>query len=68
MGELIQYDFFKTKEESEIEAMQQEVAVCIEMSHKTRKALFARHGDLTKKYMEIAARLDILERNICNGK
>lgn len=37
-------------------------------SDKVRKALFARHGELAKMYLEIHSRLEVIERNICHGK
>ena len=37
-------------------------------SEKVRKALFARHGELAKMYLEIHCRLEILERHICQAK
>lgn len=36
--------------------------------HKIRKALFARHAELAKLYLEIHQRLEIIEANICKGK
>jgi len=38
-----------------------------ESSDKVRKSLFARHGDLARKYSELHDRLSLLERNICRG-
>jgi hypothetical protein len=39
-----------------------------ESSDKVRKCIFARYGELAHKYMELHNRMDIIERNICNGK
>ena len=35
---------------------------------KVRKGLFARHGELAKMYLDLHQRLEVIERNICNGK
>ena len=32
-----------------------------------RKALFAQNGEMRKEVKDIASRLEILEKNICNG-
>ena len=66
--ECIQLDFFKTEEESEIEALRKEIASVKTSSDKVRRALFSRHGDLTKVVMDLQDRLGIIESNICKGK
>lgn len=37
------------------------------MSDKVRKKLFAENGDLKKRIFELESRLNIIERNICQG-
>lgn len=39
-----------------------------ESNDKVRKSMFARHGELARKYMELHERLQILEKNICLGR
>ena len=62
----IQLDFFVEK--TEIETLQDEVAELRLSNEKVRKSLFAKHGELAKKYIELHNRLQILESNICKGK
>jgi len=63
----IQFDLFKSKEESEIESLRKAVDAAVESSHKVRKKLFGENGKLVKRMNELEERLDILERNICKG-
>lgn len=60
---MIQLDFFveKTKEEF----LEEELENLRKSHDKIRKSLFARHGELAKKYMELHERMDIIERYIC---
>lgn len=60
---LIQLDLFETHTETDI--LQEEISLLKKSQDKLRKALFARHGELAKKYVEIHDRLEILERYIC---
>jgi hypothetical protein len=62
---MIQLDFF---ENDEVLRLKDELRQVKESSDKVRKALFARHGQLAKAYLELHQRLDIIERNICLGK
>lgn len=66
--ELIQLDFFKTPEESEMEALRGEIERLNKSLDKQRKALFARSNEVGKMCYEMNARLEIIERNICRGK
>jgi hypothetical protein len=61
----IQYDFFKTEEESELEALRKRVEEIDASSHKVRKGIYAKHGELYKTIMDIEERLKIIERNLC---
>jgi len=61
----IQLDFFKTKEECEIEAMHRKIHEVKLSSDKVRKKLFAENGKLIKEVMDLKSRLEIIERNIC---
>jgi predicted metallo-beta-lactamase superfamily hydrolase len=62
---LIQLDLFEDKNETDI--LRDQITIVKESNDKVRKSLFARHGELAKKYIEIHQRLEILERNICRG-
>jgi hypothetical protein len=66
--EIVQLDFFKTAEESEIEALRKQIAAVKASSDKVRRGMFARHGDLTKIVLDLQERLAVIERNICRGK
>jgi hypothetical protein len=62
---LIQLDFFHEK--TEIELFQEEISLLKKSQDKLRKALFARHGELAKNYLDLKERLEIIERNICHN-
>ena len=62
---LIQLDFFEQEDTSILKARMDK---CEESANKVRKSLFAKNGELTKKINELEERLNVLERNICNGK
>ena len=61
----IQLTFFDEHTEERI--LELEMKKLAASQDKLRKALFARHGELAKKYVEMHNRLEILERNICKG-
>lgn len=61
----IQLTFFDEPTEERI--LELEMKKLAASQDKLRKALFARHGELAKKYVEMHNRLEILERNICKG-
>lgn len=63
----IQFDFFSTPEESEIESLRKEVRDIKASTDKVRKSLYARNNELEKLVADISDRLYILERNICVG-
>jgi hypothetical protein len=62
---IYQLDLFQ--DVSDIEILEERIRVLEKNEDKLRKALFARHGELVKKYLEINDRLNILEMNICKG-
>lgn len=62
---MIQLDLF---EKDEVYLIRRELENVQETCNKVRKALFARHGELAKNYLELHQRLDVLERNICYEK
>jgi hypothetical protein len=61
-----QLDFF-LPDLSDIDCLRIDVETVKYSSDKVRKSIFARHGELARKYMELHERLQILERNICLG-
>lgn len=63
---IIQLDLFQKP--SEIELVRMELEEVRESSSKVRKALFARHNELAKLYLELHNRLEVIERNICHEK
>lgn len=71
---MIQLELFPDIEKDNYELTQEcretrEIALATKQSSdKVRKALFARHGELAKMYLDLHARLEIIERNICNSK
>ncbi len=63
---MIQLDFFEDIDSTEY--LNEEIKKIKTSTDKVRKSLFAKHGQLSALYIELSARLDLLERNICNGK
>lgn len=61
---MAQLDFFI--EYTETELLAQDFQALKASQEKLRKALFARHGELAKKYCDLQERMSIIERNICN--
>jgi hypothetical protein len=62
----IQLDLFK--EQDDIELYREEIRSLTKSQDKLRKAMFARHGELSKKYLELNDRFEVLERVLCKGK
>jgi hypothetical protein len=62
-----QLEFFQHEPPSEIDCIKNEVKYVKESSDKVRKSMFARHGELARKYLELHERMQIIERNICGG-
>jgi len=61
---LMQLDLF---EQDEVVLLRMEVEKLRQIGDKTRKGIFAKHGELAKLFIELDSRLDIIERNICKG-
>lgn len=59
-----QLEFFQD-EESPMNLLRDEVKEIRGSAEKVRKSMFAKHGELYKQYMELHARLQIIERHIC---
>lgn len=62
-----QLEFWKTEEECRMDSIQKSVEAVKESSDKVRRGIYARHGELYKKYMDLEERFQILERNICSN-
>ncbi len=65
MAKLIQLDFF---EETDISILKAEFAEVKESCNRVRKKQFAEIGELKKIVNDIAARINIIERHICQSK
>lgn len=63
---MYQLDFF-SEDKAEIDYLRNDVKQVKESSDKVRKSLYARHSELSKKYIELHQRMEIIEKNICAG-
>ncbi len=61
----LQYDFFKTEEQQELETLKNFVQDVKVSNDRVRKKLFADHGNSRKLLLEIDERLRIIEKYIC---
>ncbi len=64
----IQYDFFESKQDSEIAALRKQITEIKTSSDKVRRGLFAKNSDLTKRMLDLEYRLENIERGLCLGK
>lgn len=62
---MLQLDLFP---QDENDIIRLEINKIRESSDKVRRALFARHGELAKLYLDVNDRLSIIERHICRGE
>ena len=62
----VQLEFFQ-EEKSDLEYLRDEVYGVKDSNDKVRKSIFAKYGELAKKYIELHQRMEIIERNICRG-
>ena len=60
-----QLDFFKTAEESRVDALEKSFERVRDSCDKVRKGQFAKIGELNKKITDLEQRLAILEKYIC---
>lgn len=65
MAKVVQLDFFEETEISSLKADFQEVK---DSCDRVRKKQFGEIGKLTKLINDLTARLEIIERHICNSK
>lgn len=71
MSQMLQLDMFIEQEEpwvKEIYELKEISKSTRESSDKVRKKLFAENGNLNKIVSDLSIRLEIIERNLCNGK
>lgn len=59
----MQLEFF---EKDEVILMKKDLDILKQSHEKIRKAMFARHGELAKNYIDLINRLEIIERNLCS--
>jgi hypothetical protein len=60
----VQLDFFP-ETLNEFDEIREEINTISNSCSKVRKAMFARHGELSKLYLDLSQRLEIIERHIC---
>jgi hypothetical protein len=63
----IQYDLFEERP-SEVDELRMQVRAYKESSDRVRKGIFAKHGDLVKRMMDLEGRMQVIEKNICQQK
>lgn len=64
----VQYDLFFTKEECERDALDERMEKVEKSADKVRRKLFAENGALKKMVIDLSNRLEIIERNLCQGQ
>lgn len=64
----LQYDFFLTEAESELEMLQKKVAKIEFSAHAVRRGTYALINEQRKRIEELESRLQHIERGICYGK
>lgn len=63
----IQYDLFLSKEQAELLSLKKEISDTKKSSDKVRKALFARHNELAKQFIDLKNEHDLIIKHICKG-
>jgi len=63
----LQLDLFE-EEKSDLDNLREDISLVRQSCDKVRKSLFAKHAELAKKYLEIHARMEILEKGLCAKK
>lgn len=62
----IQLDFFKSREESELDMMRLELAKVAKSSEKVRRGTYANINELKKLVLDMGSRMEVIERHICS--
>ena len=63
----IQYDLFEERP-SEVDELRMQVKAYKESSDRVRRGIFAKHGDLVKRMMDIEGRMQAIEKGLCQSK
>jgi hypothetical protein len=63
----LQLEFF-AEEKTDIDYLREDLYQVRDSNDKVRKSIFARYGELAKKYLELHERMQIIEQNICRGE
>lgn len=66
-SKIFQLDFWETPEQSEIASLRERIDAVKLSNDKVRRAMFGRHGDLTKRMLDLEERFNIIERALCRG-
>lgn len=64
----VQYDFFRPRQECEMEALGKLVVKTVEKQcEKMRRAMWNRYTEQSRMIQECLRRVEMVERNICRG-
>lgn len=61
---MIQLDMFE--EYDELQSLRMQLKAIKESNDKVRRGMFVRYNELSRMYMEVVNRLEIIEKGICN--
>lgn len=64
---MVQLDFFKTPEECERDYIRHSLEQVKKTTEKVRRGTYAKLNELERDSIDLRARLEIIERNICRG-
>jgi len=67
-SKIFQLDFWKTEEQSQIDALIERIDHIGESTGKVRKKLFGENGKLNKRMLDLENRMQIIEQNLCRSK
>lgn len=62
---MIQLDMFE--EFDELESLRMQLRHIKESNDRVRRGMFVRHNELSRMYLEVVNRLEIIEKGICDG-
>jgi hypothetical protein len=64
---VVQLEFFKSVEECELDHLRETIETVKQSSDKVRRGMYAKLNEIAKENVDLKARLEIIERNICRG-
>lgn len=64
---MLQLDFLRSLEECERDAIKDDIRKVKESTDKVRKGTYARINLLKQQYIDLAIRLEIIEKHICKN-